>query len=269
MQMFKDIADIQTADMLNLPVPEAKFETIVVEPSELQKEMVEELSERAAAVHSKMVDATVDNLLKITTDGRKIGLEQRLMNPLLPDFEGSKVNACTENICRIWSDTGDKRLTQLVFCDFSTPNSDGRFNVYDDIKAKLIERGVPEHEVAFIHDADTEAKKKELFAKVRQGKVAWRKAKLNHASKNIKTWSHERSTEMSTKNITVKIGPARIVYPHLWTPYGSGEKKKFSASFLIPKDDAAAKAQIDEAVESTAQIAVQLCLLRHTVPLSS
>jgi N12 class adenine-specific DNA methylase len=171
MQMFKDVADIQTADMLDLPVPDAKFETIVVEPSELQKEMVEELSERAAAVHNKKVDATVDNMLKITTDGRKIGLDQRLMNPLLPDFEGSKVNACTENVYRIWSDTGDKRLTQLVFCDFSTPNSDGRFNVYDDIKAKLIERGIPEDEIAFIHDADTEVKKKELFAKVRQGKV--------------------------------------------------------------------------------------------------
>ena len=169
--MFKEIADIQTADMLNLPVPEAKYETVIVEPSDLQKDMVQELSERAAAVHNREVDPSTDNMLKITTDGRKIGLDQRLINPLLPDFEGSKVNACTENVFRIWNDTSDKRLTQLVFCDFSTPNKDGRFNVYDDIKAKLIERGIPENEIAFIHDADTETKKKDLFAKVRQGKV--------------------------------------------------------------------------------------------------
>ena len=130
--------------------------------------MVQELSERAAAVHNRQVDASVDNMLRITTDGRKIGLDQRLINPLLPDFEGSKVNACTENVFQIWNDTRANRLTQLVFCDFSTPNKDGRFNIYDDVKAKLIERGIPEHELAFIHDADTETKKKELFAKVRQ-----------------------------------------------------------------------------------------------------
>jgi hypothetical protein len=170
MTMFKDVADIQTADMLNLPVPEAHYETVIVEPSELQKEMVQELSERAAAVHNRKVDATVDNMLKITTDGRKIGLDQRLINPLLEDFPGSKVNACTDNVFQIWNDTSAERLTQLVFCDFSTPNKD-KFNVYDDIKAKLIERGIPESEIAFIHDADTEVRKKELFAKVRQGKV--------------------------------------------------------------------------------------------------
>jgi N12 class adenine-specific DNA methylase/adenine-specific DNA methylase len=168
---FKEVADIQTADMLNLPVPEAKYETVVVEPSDLQKDMVEELSERAAAVHNRMVDPQTDNMLKITTDGRKIGLDQRLMNPLLPDFEGSKVNACTDKVYEIWQDTSKDRLTQLVFCDFSTPNKDGRFNVYDDIKAKLIARGIPGYEIAFIHDADTETKKKELFAKVRQGKI--------------------------------------------------------------------------------------------------
>jgi hypothetical protein len=171
MSIFKDVADIQTADMLNLPVPEAKFENIIVEPSGLQKEMVEELSERAAAVHSRRVDPQCDNMLKITTDGRKIGLDQRLINPLLPDFEGSKVNACTEKVFEIWQDTKGDRLTQLVFCDFSTPNKDGRFNVYDDIRAKLLSRGIPGSEIAFIHDADTETKKKELFAKVRQGKV--------------------------------------------------------------------------------------------------
>jgi hypothetical protein len=155
MQLFRIVADIQTADMLNLPVPEAKYETVIVEPSELQKEMVAELSERAAAVHNKRVDSSVDNMLKITTDGRKIGLDQRLINPLLPDFEGSKVNACTENVFKIWNDTSPQRLTQLLFCDFSTPNKDGRFNIYDDIKLKLIERSVPESEIAFIHDADT------------------------------------------------------------------------------------------------------------------
>lgn len=171
MAMFKDVADIQTADMLNLPVPNAHYETVIVEPSDLQKEMVEELSERAAAVHRREVEPWKDNMLKITTDGRKIGLDQRLINPLLPDFEGSKVNACANNIFQIWEDTKADKLTQLVFCDFSTPNKDGRFNVYDDIKAKLTTYGIPENEIAFIHDADTETRKKELFAKVRQGKV--------------------------------------------------------------------------------------------------
>jgi len=171
MSMFKEVADIQTADMINLPVPQAKFDTIIVEPSDLQKEMVQELSERAAAVQARLVDPSTDNMLKITTDGRKIGLDQRLINPLLPDYEGSKVNACTDNVFNIWSATSKDRLTQLVFCDFSTPNKDGRFNVYDDMRAKLIERGIPESEVAFIHNADSDTKKKDLFAKVRQGKV--------------------------------------------------------------------------------------------------
>jgi ATP-dependent helicase YprA (DUF1998 family) len=171
MTIFRDVADIKTADMLNLPVPKAVFENVIVEPSELQKEMVEELSERAAAVHAREVDPSEDNMLKITTDGRKIGLDQRLINPLLPDFEGSKVNACADRVYEIWRDTSRDRLTQLVFCDFSTPNKDGRFNIYDDIKAKLTERGIPEDEIAFIHDADTEIRKKELFAKVRQGRV--------------------------------------------------------------------------------------------------
>ena len=171
MCMFKEVADIKTADMLNLPVPNAKYEVVVVEPSELQKQMVQELSKRAAAVHARLVEPYVDNMLKITTDGRKIGLDQRLINPMLPDFDGSKVNACSENIFKIWEDTRAERLTQLAFCDFSTPNKDGRFNIYDDIRAKLLERGVPESEIAFIHDADTDIKKKELFAKVRQGKV--------------------------------------------------------------------------------------------------
>ena len=171
MNMFKEVADIKTSDQLNLPVPDAKFETVVVQPSEHQQDMVAELSERAAAVHAGIIDPSEDNMLKITTDGRKIGLDQRLMNPLLPDDPNSKLNACVGNILRIWQDGQAEKLTQLVFCDFSTPKNDGTFNVYDDIKAKLLAAGVPAEEVAFIHNADTEAKKKELFAKVRTGQV--------------------------------------------------------------------------------------------------
>ena len=171
MNMFKEVADIKTSDQLHLPVPEAKFETVVVQPSEYQKDMVASLSERAADVHAGMIDPSVDNMLKITSDGRKLGLDQRLMNPLLPDDPNSKLNACVGNILRIWQDGQADRLTQLVFCDLSTPKNDGTFNVYDDIKTKLMANGVPAEEVAFIHDADTEAKKKELFAKVRTGQV--------------------------------------------------------------------------------------------------
>ena len=176
MLMFKDFADIQTADMLNLPTPEVKYENIILEPSDLQKAMVQELSERASAVQRREVDPKIDNMLKITTDGRKIGLDQRLINPLLPESENSKTNACADKVFEIWDETKSKRLTQLVFCDFSTPKNDGRFNIYADIiyadiKDKLLEKGIPEHEIAFIHDYDSEARKKELFAKVRKGKV--------------------------------------------------------------------------------------------------
>lgn len=171
MNMFKEVADIKTSDQLNLPVPEAKFETVVVKPSEFQQDMVSELSERAAAVHSGVVDPSVDNMLKITSDGRKIGLDQRLMNPLLPDDPNSKVNACVRNVLKIWEEGKSEKLTQLLFCDMSTPKNDGTFNVYDDVKTKLMMAGVPESEIAFIHTADTEAKKKELFAKVRTGQV--------------------------------------------------------------------------------------------------
>ena len=171
MNMFKEVADIKTSDQLHLPVPEAKFETVVVQPSEYQKDMVASLSERAADVHAGMIDPSVDNMLKITSDGRKLGLDQRLMNPLLPDDPNSKLNACVGNVLRIWQKGQANKLTQLLFCDLSTPKNDGTFNVYDDIKTKLIANGVPAEEVAFIHDADTEAKKKELFAKVRTGQV--------------------------------------------------------------------------------------------------
>ena len=171
MNMFKDAADIKTADQLNLPVPEAKFETVVVKPSEIQKDMVQSLSERAAEVHSGTVDPSVDNMLKITSDGRKIGLDQRLMNPITPDDPNSKLNTCVNNVLRIWNETKEDKLTQLIFCDMSTPKGDGSFNVYDDIRAKLLAAGVPESEVEFIHNADTESKKADLFSKVRSGKV--------------------------------------------------------------------------------------------------
>lgn len=172
MCMFKEVADIKTVDMMpEIVRPKANFHTVVVKPSELQVELVQELSKRAADIHANLVEPTEDNMLKITSDGRKIGLDQRLVNPLLPDFDGSKVNACMNNVYNIWQETSDKRLTQLIFCDFSTPNKDGRFNIYDDIKAKLISKGVPKDEIFFIHDANTEVKKKEVFAKVRQGKI--------------------------------------------------------------------------------------------------
>lgn len=171
MNIFKEVADIKTSDQLNLPVPEAKFETVVVQPSKIQKEMVESLSERAALVHGGNVDPSVDNMLKITSDGRKIGLDQRLMNPLLPDDENSKLNVCVKNVLRIYNEGQQDKLTQLLFCDLSTPKNDETFNVYDDIKKKLIQNGVAESEIAFIHDADSEAKKKELFSKVRLGQI--------------------------------------------------------------------------------------------------
>ena len=171
MAMFKEVADIKTADQLHLPVPNAHYETMAVKPSVYQEEMVEALSERASKVHSGAVDPKEDNMLRITSDGRKLGLDQRLMNPLLPDEPGSKVNACMENILRIYKEGDAQKLTQLVFCDLSTPHGDGSFNVYDDIRDKLVASGIPREEIQFIHDADTEIKKKELFAKVRSGQV--------------------------------------------------------------------------------------------------
>ena len=171
MSMFKEVADIKTSDQLHLPVPEAKFETVVAKPSEIQKEMVQELSKRAADIHSGIVDASVDNMLCVTNDGRKIGLDVRLMNPMLPDDPNSKLNVCVQNVLKIWEDGKDQKLTQLLFCDLSTPKNDGNFNVYDDIRKKLVAAGVPENEIKFIHNADTEAKKAALFSKVRSGDV--------------------------------------------------------------------------------------------------
>ena len=171
MSMFKEVADIKTSDQLHLPVPEAKFETVVAKPSEIQKEMVQELSKRAAEIHSGAVDASVDNMLCVTNDGRKIGLDVRLMNPMLPDDPNSKLNVCVQNVLKIWEEGKDQKLTQLLFCDLSTPKNDGNFNLYDDIRKKLVAAGVPENEIEFIHNADTEAKKAALFSKVRSGDV--------------------------------------------------------------------------------------------------
>jgi hypothetical protein len=170
MTTFKEVADVKTADELNLPRPKANFHVIAVQPTDEQTELMKTLSDRAAAIHDKEVEPTEDNMLKVTSDGRKIGLDQRLIDPMLPDDPGSKVNACMENVYRIWDETKNDRLTQVVFCDFSTPSKD-KFNVYDDIKSKLIQKGIPEKEIAYIHDADSEEKKKELFARVRKGQV--------------------------------------------------------------------------------------------------
>ena len=171
MSMFKEVADIKTSDQLHLPVPDAKFETVVAKPSEIQKEMVQELSKRAAKIHSGAVDASEDNMLCVTNDGRKIGLDVRLMNPILPDDPNSKLNTCVRNVLQIWEDGKEQKLTQLLFCDLSTPKNDGNFNVYDDVRKKLVAAGVPENEIEFIHNADTEAKKAALFSKVRSGDV--------------------------------------------------------------------------------------------------
>ncbi len=171
MTIFKECADIKTADDLELNVPEAVFENIAAEPSNTQKELMKGLSERATKIHDKLVDPTVDNMLKVTSDGRKIGLDQRLMNPLLPDEDNSKVNLCVDKVYNIWQSTAEDRLTQLIFCDFSTPKNDGSFNLYDDVRDKLIAKGVPKEEIAYIHDYNTDAKKQTLFAKVRKGDV--------------------------------------------------------------------------------------------------
>ena len=171
MSTVKMIADIQTADMLKLPVPKANFHTEVIKPSELQQEMITSLAERAEAIRAGHVDPTVDNMLKITNDGRKLALDMRLVQPLAPDDPNGKVAVCARNVFQIWEQTRQQRSAQLVFCDLSTPKGDGSFNVYDDLKQKLMEKGVPEDEIAFIHDADTDVRKQALFAKVRAGTV--------------------------------------------------------------------------------------------------
>ena len=171
MSVFKNVADIQTADMLKLPVPEAHYHNIALKPSEYQKEIVASLAERAEKVRNREVDSSVDNMLMITNDGRKLALDQRLVNPMLPSDPNSKAAKCAENVFEIWQRTADQRSTQMIFCDLSTPKDDGTFSVYDDIRAKLLELGIPENEIAFIHNAKSEAQKKDLFGKVRSGQV--------------------------------------------------------------------------------------------------
>lgn len=171
MSMFKEVADIKTSDMLNLPVPEANFEVIKTKPTEEQKEILEAISERADAVRNNQVEPTEDNMLKITNDGKKLALDQRLINPLLPDDPNSKVNVCVKNVFSIWDKTKEDSSTQLVFSDMSTPKGDGEFNIYDDIRNKLVNMGIPKEEIAFIHEADTDKQKDELFSKVRRGEV--------------------------------------------------------------------------------------------------
>ena len=171
MATFKEVADIQTKNMLNLPTPKVNYHTVVTKPSEMQKELISGLADRAEKIRGRMVDSSEDNMLLITNDGRKIALDQRIINPLLPDHESSKVNACADNVYRIWEETREKRLTQLIFSDLSTPKGDGTFSVYTDIREKLLAKGIPENEVAFIHDAKNEAQKKEMVAKVRSGSI--------------------------------------------------------------------------------------------------
>lgn len=171
MQMFREIADIQTADMLKLPVPEVRYHNIKTKPSEIQKEMVAGLAKRAEKVRARLVKPNIDNMLKITNDGRKLALDQRMIDPMLPDDPDSKVNTCVDNVYRIWEEHADTKAAQLVFCDLSTPKNDGTFNVYDDMREKLIRRGIPAEQVRFIHEATTDAQKKELFARVRSGEV--------------------------------------------------------------------------------------------------
>ena len=169
--MFREVADIQTADMLKLPVPKVNYHNIKTKPSEVQSEMVASLAKRAEKIRARLVEPQVDNMLKVTNDGRKLALDQRMIDPMLPDDPDSKVNACVGNVYRIWEEYTDTKAAQLVFCDLSTPKNDGTFNVYDDIREKLIARGVPAEQIRFIHEAATDAKKKELFAKVRSGEV--------------------------------------------------------------------------------------------------
>ena len=169
--LFKESADIQTPDMLKLPVPEADYENIVLKPSEYQQDMVQSLADRAEAVRDRKVQPNIDNMLKITNDGRKLALDQRLINDMLPDEENSKATTCVEKAFEIWEQTKEQKSAQLIFCDLSTPKGDGTFNVYEDIRDKLMAKGVPENEIAFIHNANTETRKAELFAKVRSGQV--------------------------------------------------------------------------------------------------
>ena len=275
MAMFKEVADIKTADMLNLPVPEAKYHNVAVKPSEMQKEMVTSLAERAEQVRGGGVDSSVDNMLKITNDGRKLALDQRMLNDMLPDFEGSKINACVDNIYRIWKENADKKSAQLVFCDLSTPKNDGTFSVYNDIRKKLIERGIPESEVKFIHEADTDMKKKELFQKTRKGEVRvllgstqkmgagtnvqdklialhdvdcpWRPSDLEQRSGRIVRQGNENPQEDIYRYVTEQTFDAYL--------YQLVEgKQKFASQIMTSKSPVRSAEDIDETALSYAEI---------------
>lgn len=275
MNMFKEVADIQTADMLNLPVPEAEYHNIAVEPTDIQREMVESLAERAEHIRGGAVDPKVDNMLKITNDGRKLALDQRLMNELFPDAEGTKVATCADKVFEIWRNTSDFKGTQLVFCDNSTPKKDGTFNVYDDIRNKLIAKGVPESDIAFIHDADTDVKKKELFSKVRSGEVRillGSTAKMG-AGTNVQTRlyaSHDldcpwRPSDLEQRagriirqgNTNEKVHIYRYVTKDTFDSYSYQlveNKQKFISQIMTSKSPVRSADDIDETALSYAEI---------------
>ena len=275
MTMFREVADIQTADMLNLPVPKAEYHNIAVEPTEIQREMVAELGERAEQVRAGSVAPTVDNMLKITNDGRKLALDQRLMNDMLPDQERTKVDTCANTVYEIWQETNDFKGTQLVFCDSSTPKKDGTFNVYDDIRSKLISKGVPECDIAFIHDADSDVKKKELFAKVRRGdvRILLGSTQKMGAGTNVQTLlyaSHDldcpwrpadleqragRIIRQGNKNDTVHI--YRYVTKDTFDSYSYQlveNKQKFISQIMTSKSPVRSAEDIDETALSYAEI---------------
>ncbi len=206
MAMFKEVADIKTADMLDLKVPEAEYETIVTMPTQEQKEVLKGISERADRVRDRRVEPEEDNMLKITNDGKKLALDQRLINPLLPDDPDSKVNVCVKNIYSIWDKTKGERSAQLIFSDMSTPKNDGTFNVYDDIKEKLLDMAVPEKEIAFIHDANTEKQKDELFSKVRKGNVRI----LLGSTQKMGTGTNVQERLIATHDLDVPWRPADL-----------------------------------------------------------
>ena len=264
--MFREVADIQTADMLNLPVPEAEYRVVSVKPSEMQREMVVELGERAERVREGLVNATEDNMLLITNDGRKLALDQRMMNDLLPDYPESKVNACVEEVYNFWEQGQEKRLTQLVFCDLSTPKTDGSFSVYNDVRDKLIAKGVPPEEIAFIHDANTEVRKKELFSKVRRGavRILMGSTFKMGAGTNVQDLiiaSHDleqragRTVRQGNKN--PKVDVVRYVTEGTFDAYLYQiieNKQKFISQIMTSKSPARSVEDIDEVALSYAEI---------------
>ncbi len=275
MALFKTVADVQTADMLNLPVPKANYRIVKVPATEQQKKLVQSFAERAERIHAKMVNSSVDNMLLVTNDGRKAALDQRLISPLLPDDPESKVNTCVQNIFEIWERTTENKSAQLVFCDLSTPKNDGKFNVYDDIRDKLIERGIPREEIAFIHTADTDAKKKELFAKVRAGQVRvliGSTFKMG-AGTNVQTrlvalhdldcpWRPSDLEQRAGRivrqgNLNPEVDIARYITEGTFDAYSYQlleSKQKFISQIMTSKSPVRSAEDVDEAVLSYAEI---------------